>query len=351
MKINIIAVVIFLISMPIFSQEEAEKKAKTTFTASVDTYYAANFNDVPTTITFPRYQDDAFTLGWISAGILHEAENYGFQANLAFGPKNDDFFKTGFYSEEESVFNHIRDAFGYFNITDKLTVTAGLMQTYYGYELDDVHLNGNYSNGYIYALSSAGFAGAKLDYAFNDNWNLMVGVFNNVYQREQTGSDTNKAFTTNLAYSNNVFSAALTYLNSTEPDGVTLNLFDLVGAVTISEKFTLGYNVHNMFIKGGEPGFDSDIFAAALYPLYTINDKFSIGLRAEILKDEEGYFSLVNDNDLYNVTATLNYYISEHLKISPEIRLDGASEDTFEDVDGNFVSDDSFAIIALTYQF
>ncbi len=349
MKIKIIAIVIFFVSLSSFSQEEVEKKAKTTFTASVDTYYAANFNNVPTTITFPKYQDDAFTLGWISAGILHEAENYGFQANLAFGPKNDDFFKTGFYSGEESVFNHIRDAFGYFNITDKLKVTAGLMQTYYGYELDDVHLNGNYTNGYIYALSSAGFAGVKADYAINNKWNLMVGVFNNVYQREQTGGDTNKAFTTNLAYADDVFSAALTYLNSTEPDGVTLNLFDLVGAVNISEKFTLGYNVHNMYVNGA--GFDSNIFAAALYPLYTVNDKISLGLRAEIFYEEEGYFAKADNNSLYNVTATLNYYISEHLKITPEIRLDGASKDTFTDVNDNLVSDDSFAIIALTYQF
>lgn len=349
MRITTTTIIACFVCLFGFSQDDSEKKSKTTFTASVDAYYAINFNDVPTTITYPRYQNDAFTLGWLSAGVVHEGENYGFQANLAFGPKNDDFFKTGFYSNEASVFNYIRDAFGYFNLTEKLTVSAGLMQTFYGYELDDVHLNGNYSNGYIYALSSAGYAGVKADYTINDKWNLMVGVFNNVYQREQTGGDTNKTFSTNLAYADDTFSAALTYLNSTEPDGVTLNLIDLVGAVNISEKFTLGYNIHNMTVGGA--GFDSNIFAAALYPLYTFNEKISLGLRGEILKDDEGYFTLINDNNLYNVTATLNYYISEHLKITPEIRLDGASENTFVDVNGNLVSDDSFAVIALTYQF
>ena len=335
-----------------FSQndDETKLKAKTTFTASVDQYYSYNFNDVPTTITYPRYQNDEFTLGWLSAGVMHEGENYGFQANLAFGPKNDDFFRTGFYSGETSTFNYIRDAFGYFNITEKLKVSAGLMQTYYGYELDDVHFNGNYSNGYIYALSSAGFAGVKLDYALSDKWNLMVGLFNNIYQREQTGSDRNKASTVNLSYTKDSFWAAFTFLNSTEPDGVTLNLLDFVGGITFSEKFDLGFNVHNMTTR--ITGQEGNIFAAALYPKYTVNNKVSLAIRGEILKDDEqGYFSTIADNTLYNVTFSLNYNINENIKLTPEFRLDGASKATFTDINGNSVANDNFAIVALTYHF
>ncbi len=350
MKTNFFSLLTMLLMITFcFSQEEKQKQRKTTFTASVDAYYAVNFNNVPITITFPRYQDDQFTLGWLSAGVMHEGKNHGFQANLSYGPKNDDFFKTGFYSGEESTFNYVRDAFAYFNATQDLTFSAGLFQTFYGYEVDDVHLNGNYSNGYIYTLSSAGYAGAKVDYTINKNWNAMLGVFNNVYQREQTGGDTNKTVAGNLAYADDTFSVALTYLNSTEPDGVTLNLIDLVGAVNISEKFTLGYNVHNMMTRIS--GSDSNIFAAALYPSFSMNDKISIALRGEILIDEEGYFSLISDNSLYNVTASLNYTIGENIKITPEVRLDGASEDTFTNVDGDLVSDDSFAIIGLTYMF
>lgn len=347
--IVLLSINIFLSGASCFSQQEEAVKPKTTFTASVDAYYATNFNDVPSTITYPVYHNDELSIGWLSAGILHEGNGYGFQANFSFGPKNDDFFKTGFYSKKESEFNYVRDAFAYFNLSEKTTFSAGLFQTYYGYELDDVHLNGNYSNGYIYALSSAGFMGAKVDFAIDDNWSLMVGVFNNVFQRELVEGNNNKAFTTNLAYGNDTFSAALTFLNSTEPDGVTLNLLDLVGAITISDQFVLGYNLHNLATSGA--GFEKSLFAAALYPLITLSEKVTIGIRGEILLDEEGYYSLVADNSLYNFTLSLNYHISENIKLTPELRIDGASEKTFTDAKGELVSNDSFAVVGLTYQF
>ena len=329
------------------SLPEEEEKAKTTFTASVDAYYMLSLNDVPSTSTIPAYNDNDFSLNWVSAGFKHEGSNYGFEANVAFGPKNDGFFKTAFYKNEESIFNFVRDAFAYYSPTDNLTFSMGLFQNFYGYEWDDVHLNQNYSHGYIYTISSAGFAGVKADYTINDNWSAMVGVFNNLYQREESNS--NKLLALSLAYAGDSFEGALSYLTSKEPDGITLNVTDFVGAIILSDNFLIGYNVHNMAFDDNN-GFDGNVFGAALYPLFTLSEKTSIGIRGEILSDKDGYFYGVEDNNLYNITASFNYAVG-NIKITPEIRLDSSSEDIFTDSKGNAVSDNSFAILGVTYQF
>lgn len=364
MKTKFLTLLTGIICTISFAQENEQKTKKTTFTASVDTYYAQSFNDVDQTFTFPPYEDNEFSLGWVSFGVKHDAEKYGFQANFAVGPKNDNFYRSPLYGEagEVSELNYIRDAFGYFNITDQIKVSGGVFQAYYGYEFDDVHLNQNYSHGYVYGISTAGVMGVKVDYAFADKWNLMVGVFNNLYQREEESDDDNKAFSALLSYTDDPFWIAATYINSTEPDNTTYNVLDLVGGIVISDKFSLGYSVQNINVRGGllGNGGEASITAAALYPLITFSDKISAGLRAEILLDEESFYVgqfntadavTFDKSTLYNITASLNYNVSENLKVTPEIRLDGASEKVFTDVNGNFVDDDSFAAIALTYLF
>lgn len=338
----------FLVSVfGLYAQENEEEKAKTTFTASVDAYYMSSFNDVPSTATYPAYNDNEFSLGWVSAGFMHEGSNYGFQANLAIGPKNDAFFKTAYYKGTESTFNFVRDAFAYYSPTENLTLSMGLFQNFYGYEWDDTHLNQNYSHGYIYTISSAGFAGVKADYTINDNWSAMFGVFNNLYQREESNS--NKLIALSVAYAGNSFEGALSYLSSKEPDGITLNVLDFVGAIILSDNFLIGYNVHNMAFDDND-GFKGNVFGAALYPLFTLSDTTSIGLRGEILSDKDSYFYGVDDNTLYNVTASFNYNVG-NIKITPEIRLDSSSQDFFTDSKGNAVSDNSFAILGVTYLF
>ncbi|WP_010182935.1 outer membrane beta-barrel protein [Aquimarina agarilytica] len=345
-------------------EEKSEKKAKTTFTGSVDAFYSANFNDVEQTLTYPPYENNAFSLGWVSVGVKHEAEKYGFQANLAFGPKNDNFYGTRFYAGEGesagSAFNYVRDAFAYVNATDKLKISGGVFQAFYGYEFDDVHLNQNYSHGYVYGASTAGVMGAKIDYAFADKWNVMLGVFNNIYQREENSDDNNKALAVNLSYTDDPLWVAATYLNSTEPDGTKYNIFDLVGGFTLSDTFTLGYSFQHLSISEGFLGNDVDanVSIAALYPLITFNDKFSVGLRGEILLDEQSFYTgpfnedlFYNKNTLYNVTASFNYHVSENLKITPEIRLDGASKASFTKDNGTLTTNDSFGLVALTYLF
>ncbi len=345
-------------------QEESEKKAKTTFTGSVDAFYAASFNNVEQTLTYPPYEDNAFSLGWVSVGVKHEAEKYGFQANLAYGPKNDNFYGSRLYAEEgessASTFNFIRDAFAYVNATDKLKISGGVFQAFYGYEFDDVHLNQNYSHGYVYGASTAGVMGAKIDYAFSDKWNLMIGAFNNIYQREENSDDDNKAIAVNLSYTTDPLWVAATYLNSTEPDDTEYNIFDLVGGFTLSDTFTLGYSFQHLNVSGGVlgNGVEANVSIAALYPLITFNEKFSIGLRGEVLLDEESFYvgqfnggPIHDDNTLFNVTASFNYFVSENLKITPEIRLDGASKGSFRKSDGTLTANDSFGVVALTYLF
>lgn len=364
MKTKIFTQLACFFSIMVFSQEEETASSKTTFTASVDTYYAQSFNDVDATLTYPPYEDNEFSLGWISVGVKHEAEKYGFQANFALGPKNDNFYRTPLYGSagEVSELNYIRDAFAYFKLTDQITLSGGVFQAYYGYELDDVHLNQNYTHGYVYGISTAGVMGGKLDYAFADKWNLMVAVFNNLYQREEVSEDGNKAFSALLSYTDDPFWIAATYINSTEPDNTTYNVFDLVGGVTITDKFSVGYSLQNISVSGGllGSGGEANVTAAALYPLFTVNDKISIGIRTEILLDEASFYVGQFNTDsavtfdkstLYNVTASLNYHISENIKLTPEVRIGGASEKVFTDVSGDLVDNDSLATVALTYLF
>ena len=363
MKIKFLIPLICLSSTLSFSQEEdkIEKKTKTTFTGSVDVYYAKNFSDVGQTFTYPSYEENQFSIGWLSLGVKHEAKNYGFQANLAIGPKNNNFYGAPLYGEDEtsSSLNYIRDAFAYVKATDKLTITAGVLQAFYGYEFDDPHLNQNYSHGYVYGASSAGVMGVKADYAFTDKWNLMLGAFNNVYQREENSGDDNKSLALSLSYNDDPFWIAGTYINSTEPDGTTYNILDLVGGFVFSEKFTLGYSFQNLSVSNGVlgAGVDANVSVAALYPLISFNEKVSLGIRGEILLDEESFYvgqfggPYYKKSNLYNVTFSLNYYISEKLKITPEIRIDGASKGIFTNDEGNLTSNDSFGLVALTYLF
>ena len=66
----------------------------------------------------------------------------GVVADLAFGPKADDANLAG----------AINQLYAYYNISDKITVTAGQFNTFLGYEVISPAANFNYTVSYLYGL-------------------------------------------------------------------------------------------------------------------------------------------------------------------------------------------------------
>src|SRR5665811_901924 len=74
---------------------------------------------------------------------------------------------------------------------DRLTLTAGFMGTFIGYEVISPASNFNYSTSYLFTNGPFQNAGVKATFAISDKVSLMAGLFNdwNVYQDKNGMTD------------------------------------------------------------------------------------------------------------------------------------------------------------------
>ena len=321
---------------------------------SGDLYYKYDFSGNPNTGTSFATDQNSVSLGMIDVVLKKKIGKTSFVGEVAFGPRGAQQSipdSDGTYDNVSNSF-HIQNLYAAYAASDKLTLTAGYMGTFIGYEVISPLGNLHYSTSYLFTNGPFQNAGVKANYAFSSKVGLMVGLFNdqwNAYKADyKLGLNAIGAQLSLTPFEG--MTAYINYLDGSESGTIV----DLTAAYQITEKFKLGLNVADFSGTADDTGYTG----FALYPSYAVSSNFSLGLRAENFKAKK--FSTFSSNDFStgvvgdeSVTAfTLSANLkSGGLTFIPEFRMDSGSSDMFSDSDMMATKSASQVTLAVVYGF
>jgi hypothetical protein len=301
---------------------------------SADAYWKYDFAKTANIPTSFATDHNSVSLGMIDVVLKKKTGKTSFVGEVSFGPRG----AGQSIPDVDGQSFHIQNLYATYAASDKLSLTAGYMGTFIGYEVISPLANFHYSTSYLFTTGPFQNAGIKANYAVSSKVGLMVGLFNDQWNTYKATPE----------FGLNAFGAQLTL---TPAEGLTAyfnlltgsesgTIVDLTAAYQVSPKFKLGLNAADF--SGVESG--SGYSGIALYPSVAISDSFGLGLRAESFKSK----TLDTSVSAFTLSANLK---SGGLTFIPEIRLDSASEDSFYKSNGNPTKSASQFAIAMVYGF
>lgn len=345
--------------MPATEPEEAEEESTLSISGSVDLYYKADFAGSAgaganisggENYTFFAPDNNSFSIGMANLILEKTFGKSAFVADLSFGPRGGSS-SIATESATDGSF-HIQNLYVSHAFSDVVTLSAGYMGTFVGYEVISPAANFNYSTSHLFSWGPFQNAGVKLDFALTDKFGLMVGIFNdwNAYTDLTSKKDIGAQLSYSISDGNDIYLNFITGANS----GTEI---DLTAGFQLTDKFFLGVNAATFSVPAEEKLFttgDSGFSGIAFYPQYSITDNFSLGLRAE-------YFSEKEINDIFSgsyseAASVFSTTISANIKAGPltfipEFRFDSGSQDIYIDSDGNATGGAGQFLIAAVYGF
>ena len=323
--LSLIILKLFGLTLSTYAQDEKSSETPFEISGSIDTYYTADFSGRDNIST--SFADDRESLG---IGILDVSLSKSFGkvsmlSNFSFGPRSFKSIPT-FGEGENQMAVGIQNLYISYSLTKRLSLTAGYMGTFVGYEIISPVGNFNYSTSYLFTNGPFQNAGIKAEYAISDRVGVMIGIFNdwNVY----IDTDGMKDIGTQLFLS--PIEGFDIYLNFVKGKS-SGTIFDITSGFQISDKFYIGLNAADFTFdntkEGGYSGF-------ALYPRVRLSNSFSLGLRTEYfttkeIKDENGAILTENEH-VFSTTISGNYILGE-LTFITEVRLDSSDDLGFLD--------------------
>ncbi|MFT4780728.1 MAG: hypothetical protein ACJAZK_002062 [Psychroserpens sp.] len=308
---HLFTLILVFISILLTAQETAENTSgkKFSFEGSVDVYHRTNLtapNDQDQIAPGTSFADTAgFSLGMANIIASYEKGKVGGVADLVFGPRGE--------AASATVLNQL---FVFYNISENTKLTFGKFNTFLGYEVIAPAGNFNYSTSYLFSNGPFSHTGIKADFTLSEDLSLMLGVFNQTDVTE-FNPDGSYAIGAQLGYSGH-------YLNLLYDDAGLGFEIDYTGGFDASDEFFIGINA--AYADNDGEGF----YGVDLYPQYSINQSFSLGLRGEYFQTMSEFIE--DDLSVIGLTLTGSYTLDD-LTIKPELRLDSGSEDIFIDTD------------------
>ncbi|HCF02744.1 outer membrane beta-barrel protein [Flavobacterium sp.] len=301
---------------------------------SADAYWKYDFAKTANIPTSFATDHNSVSLGMIDVVLKKKTGKTSFVGEVSFGPRG----AGQSIPDVDGQSFHIQNLYATYAASDKLSLTAGYMGTFIGYEVISPLANFHYSTSYLFTTGPFQNAGIKANYAVSSKVGFMVGLFNDQWNTYKATPE----------FGLNAFGAQLTL---TPAEGLTAyfnlltgsesgTIVDLTAAYQMSPKFKLGLNAADF--SGVESG--SGYSGIALYPSVAISDSFGLGLRAESFKSK----TLDTSVSAFTLSANLK---SGGLTFIPEIRLDSASEDSFYKSNGNPTKSASQFAVAMVYGF
>ena len=364
MKKTLLILALALTTSATFAQDApAAVSTPLEISGSGDLYYKYDLSKNPNIGTSFATDQNSVSLGMIDIALKKKTGKTSFVGEVSFGPRGQgqSILNTpgvAFDENGEAVAGttgesfHIQNLYASYAATDKLTLTAGFMATFVGYEVISPLGNFNYSTSYLFTNGPFQNAGVKANYAFTSKVGLMVGLFNDQWNVYQADSELGlNAFGAQLSLTPiEGLSVYVNYLDGSASGTIV----DLTAAYQISKKFKLGLNAADYTGVADDTGYTG----FALYPSYAITESFALGLRAENFKAKKN--STYNSNDFSagvigdeSVTAlTLSANLkSGNLTFIPEFRMDSGSTEMFSDSDLEPTKSASQVSLAVVYGF
>lgn len=327
-----------LLTISAIAQDSTSVSTPLEISGSVDTYFkydlSSNKKGNINRYTFFDSDNNSVSIGMVDVILKKSIGKTSFFGELSYGPR-------GQYESLQSAADgnsfHIQNLFVNYQLTEKLSMTAGFMSTFVGYEVIAPTGNFNYSTSYLFGAGPFQDAGIKANYAFSDKVKLMVGLFNdwNTYKDMNGVSHIGAqlAITPVEGWTSyiNVLSGRSAATDDLPGDQVlgSGTIIDLVSTYQITKEFKLGLNAADYTMPNDNAGGFS-YSGVALYPQYSFSQSFALGLRGEYFKFKnygEGA-DFVEGNNFKSLTVSGNYKIGG-LTIIPEIRFDNSSNDIF----------------------
>ncbi|MDR7210611.1 outer membrane beta-barrel protein [Flavobacterium piscis] len=335
--------VLFILSLALttsfaFAQDEdAPETTPLEISGSGDVYYKYDFAKVGNIPTSFATDHNSVSLGMLDIALKKTIKNVSFVGEVSFGPRGQyQSIPNGDGTDVNSF--HIQNLYASYAVSDKLSLTAGYMGTFIGYEVISPVGNFHYSTSYLFTNGPFQNAGIKANYAITEKFGAMVGLFNDSWNTYKADSQKGlNAVGGQLSFVTDKASAYLNFMDGS----VSGTIVDLTATFQLSDKFKLGLNAAD-FSNEGDVGYSG----AALYPSFAISDAFALGLRGEYFKFKEGS----GDTSVTAFTLSGNYKING-LTIIPEFRLDSNSNEVFLDSDLAPAKSASQVLLALVYGF
>lgn len=288
-----------------------QEKGVFTFHGSVDTYFASNLttSELGTIGILSDVAANGFGLGMVNGFATYAKGKTGVLADLAFGPRAN---------QANAYKGSINQLYVYYQATEKLKLTLGQFNTFFGYEVISPRDNFNYTVSYLFNAGPFSHTGFRVDYAASNDLTFML-AFTNPHGIT-AGSNTTNTFQLGFqaGYKKQFFNVAY------GGDGFGFNdvlYLDYTGGFHPSDSIFVGMDAEYSNSKKADAGY----YGFALYLQNTFSDLFSLGLRPE-------YYTVTSENgDTNQMAYTLsgNVNLSENLRIIPELRYDTSNDMTF----------------------
>ena len=258
----------------------------------------------------------------------------GFRVDFAAGSSIPQITKT---QDQNAAQFDLQQAFASYiaPLGSGLRFDAGKFVTHMGYELIEGYdgYNDNYSRSILfgYAIPFT-HTGVKASYAFSSKVAGMVEVVNGWdLLRDNNRS---KSVGAQLALTPVApLQVLLNWIGGPElanNNHSNRNVFDLVAILKPTNTLTLGLNGDYGKENGTSlvnPGSDATWTGIAGYATYTLTSKFSVALRGETFRDEDGVRLGTGTNaTLSEGTLTPAYKFTDHVLLRGEVRYDKANQ-------------------------
>ncbi|MGQ7944827.1 outer membrane beta-barrel protein [Flavobacterium sp. WC2509] len=333
-----------------FAQDDA-KSTPLEISGSGDLYYKYDFSKTANIPTSFGTDQNSVSLGMLDIAFKKTIKKVSFVGELSFGPRGQ---RQSIPNEPGEVYDdngdqvlgvstsgdsfHIQNLYATYAVSDKLSLTAGYMGTFIGYEVISPLGNFSYSTSYLFTNGPFQNAGLKANYKITDKFGAMVGIFNDSWNSYK--ADPIKGLNAVGGQLSFATDGVSVYLNAMD-GSVSGTIVDLTATFQLSKEFKLGVNAAD-FSNTGDQGYTG----AAIYPSYAFSDAFALGIRGEYFKYKEGS----GDTGVTAFTLSGNYKVSG-LTVIPEFRLDTNSDEVFVNSDMNPTKSASQVLLAVVYGF
>ncbi|HMR91942.1 MAG TPA: outer membrane beta-barrel protein [Chitinophagaceae bacterium] len=322
-------------SLSLQAQDSTTKENPLTLSGSVDGYYRFNFDNTPNggfgynSFTSFTNSQNSFQLGMASLKAEYALGKAGAVVDLGFGKRAEEFT----YADENTLLA-LKQAYVYWNASEKVKLSLGKWGTHIGYEVLDPQLNKNYSMSYMFSYGPFSHTGIKADFDLGSGNGLMVGVANPTDVTAPTWSST-KVLNAQYSHAGDKLSLYVNYSGwfgaKSTPEAVSVNQFAVTASAQVTDNFSIGYDGTVQLLKNEIKDGSDKWWGSALYFNYDPGEKVGLTLRTEYFSDEKDAVKV--GANVFQSTLSLNYKVGNFTLI-PEIRLDNASQPVFAKKDG-----------------
>jgi len=267
---------------------------------------------------------------------IHQENRAGFAAEIAFG-KTAGLLPDGNTPVDGRAGGnnlYIASAYAQYLTDWGITVKAGKFGTLIGAEVAQSPANFNISRGLVYNLLQpidhvGVMASGELP---AEGWDWALAVVNDVFTTQPTYND-GKAVMGHIGYAAETWSANLNGIWGTDtPDDENpkFGIIDVLLTWDPNEQLSMWLNA-DYTVDDNDGGSNPAAYGVALAGRYAWNDRLGTALRLEYVADDRAAFGFPDEADLWSITATVDYSLTEQLILKGEIRHDQGQIDKSPD--------------------